>query len=235
MRTQRGAPDVAVLTPLAVVPFAISPAEMPPLTAFYFALSIHAQTPSTRSINVRIYPKTFPPKRRRKATRRAELRIFNALASSNLEPALSYYEWRRTFDDLELDFAVWMRDHGRAAHAGEGRTATSCANGEFELHTQGRGRYPSRHLPSTKPGSPLWICTMTLWTSWRPPTTHSSCRCSASQTCSPTSRSRSSRTVSGCACSGSATNPTNGCRRSCWPNRCGRRCPRRASPVRCTA
>ena len=63
---------------------------------------------------MQMYPSQFPPKRRRKATRRAELRIFNALASSNLA-GFSYYEWRKDFDDLELDFAVWMRDHGRAA------------------------------------------------------------------------------------------------------------------------
>ena len=84
---------------------------------------------------MRIYPKTFPPKRRRKATRRAELRIFNALASSNLA-GFSYYEWRRTFDDLELDFAVWMRDHGRAGIQVKGGHY-QLRQGEFELHTQG--------------------------------------------------------------------------------------------------
>ena len=83
-----------------------------------------------------IYPTEFPPKRRRKPTRRAELRVFNALASSPLA-GFVYYEWRRTFDDLELDFAIWLRDHGRAGLQVKGGHY-QLANGEFELHTQGR-------------------------------------------------------------------------------------------------
>ena len=85
---------------------------------------------------MQMYPSQFPPKRRRKATRRAELRIFNALASSNLA-GFSYYEWRKDFDDIELDFAIWLRDHGRAGLQVKGGHY-QLANGEFELHTQGR-------------------------------------------------------------------------------------------------
>ena len=85
---------------------------------------------------MQMYPSQFPPKRRRKATRRAELRIFNALASSNLA-GFSYYEWRKDFDDIELDFAVWMRDHGRAALQVKGG-GYELRQGEFYLHTQGR-------------------------------------------------------------------------------------------------
>ena len=84
---------------------------------------------------MQMYPSQFPPKRRRKATRRAELRIFNALASSNLA-GFSYYEWRKDFDDLELDFAIWMRDHGRAALQVKGG-GYELRQGEFYLHTQG--------------------------------------------------------------------------------------------------
>ena len=83
-----------------------------------------------------IYPRKFPPKRLRKVTRRAELRVFNALANSPLE-GFVFYEWRRTFDDLELDFAVWARDLGRAAVQVKGGHY-QLVNGEFELHTQGR-------------------------------------------------------------------------------------------------
>ena len=85
---------------------------------------------------MRMYPKDFPPKRRRQPTRRAELRVFNALASSPLA-GFAFYEWRRTFDDLELDFAIWLRDHGRAGLQVKGGHY-QLANGEFELHTQGR-------------------------------------------------------------------------------------------------
>lgn len=52
------------------------------------------------------YPREFPPKRRRKPRRRAALRIFQALPSSPRE-GFAYYGWRRDFDDLELDFALW--------------------------------------------------------------------------------------------------------------------------------
>ena len=85
---------------------------------------------------MRMYPKDFPPKRRRQPTRRAELRVFNALARSPLA-GFAFYEWRRTFDDLELDFAIWLRDHGRAGLQVKGGHY-QLANGEFELHTQGR-------------------------------------------------------------------------------------------------
>ena len=84
---------------------------------------------------MQMYPSQFPPKRRRKATRRAELRIFNALASSNLA-GFAYYEWRKDFDDIELDFAIWMRDHGRAALQVKGG-GYELRQGEFYLHTQG--------------------------------------------------------------------------------------------------
>ena len=85
---------------------------------------------------MQIYPRQFPPKRRRQRTRRAERRIYQTLASSPLS-GFTYYEWRRTFDDLELDFAVWARDHGRAGIQVKGGHY-QLANGEFELHTQGR-------------------------------------------------------------------------------------------------
>ena len=83
-----------------------------------------------------INPREFPPKRRRQPTRGAERRVFNALASSPLA-GFVYYEWRRTFDDIELDFAIWLRDHGRAGLQVKGGHY-QLANGEFELHTQGR-------------------------------------------------------------------------------------------------
>ena len=46
--------------------------------------------------------------------RRAALRIFQPLPSSPRE-GFAYYEWRRDFDDLELDFALWIHPLGRGA------------------------------------------------------------------------------------------------------------------------
>lgn len=93
---------------------------------------------------MRMYPKEFPPKRRRKPTRRAELRIFNALASSTLA-GFAYYEWRRDFGEPELDFAVWLRDLGRGALQVKGGPY-ELVNGDWFLHTQGDAK-PIRSSP----------------------------------------------------------------------------------------
>ena len=85
---------------------------------------------------MRMYPEKFHPKRLGKPTRRAELRIYQALARSLL-PGFAYYEWRRDFDDHELDFAVWIRDHGRAAMQVKGGHY-QMVNCNWKLHTQGR-------------------------------------------------------------------------------------------------
>ena len=63
---------------------------------------------------MRTFPSRFPPRRRRKPTRRAEALIFDALAKSSLD-GFAYYEWRKSFDDIEVDFVVWVQKHGRAA------------------------------------------------------------------------------------------------------------------------
>ena len=181
---------------------------------------------------MQMYPSQFPPKRRRKATRRAELRIFNALASSNLA-GFAYYEWRKDFDDIELDFAIWMRDHGRAALQVKGG-GHELRQGEFYLHT--------RDGAVSLPASPLdeaWLAALDLHDdivdklapAYDPFVLPVLCF----PDMLPTRQSKNSRTVSGFACSGSATNPTYGCRRSCWLNRCGRCCPPREYPVRCSA
>ena len=85
---------------------------------------------------MRMYPEKFHPKRLGKPTRRAELRIYQALARSLL-PGFAYYEWRRDFDDHELDFAVWIRDYGRAAMQVKGGHY-QLVNCNWKLHTQGR-------------------------------------------------------------------------------------------------
>ena len=83
---------------------------------------------------MQIYPREFPAKRRRIPTRRAERRIFNALTNSPLE-GFTYYEWRRDYNDIELDFAIWLRDQGRVALQVKGG-GHELRQGEFYLHTQ---------------------------------------------------------------------------------------------------
>ena len=63
---------------------------------------------------MRMYPREFPAIRHRMPKRRAERRIYEALARSD-HRGFSYYEWRRGYEYIELDFAVWIVDLGRFA------------------------------------------------------------------------------------------------------------------------
>ena len=63
---------------------------------------------------MRMYPREFPATRRNIPKRRAERRIFEALAGSDCR-GFAYYEWRRGYGDIELDFAVWIVGLGRFA------------------------------------------------------------------------------------------------------------------------
>ncbi len=63
---------------------------------------------------MRMYPREFPATRRKMPTRRAERRIYEALASSDRQ-GFVFYEWRRGYERIELDFAVWIVDLGRFA------------------------------------------------------------------------------------------------------------------------
>ena len=56
---------------------------------------------------MRMYPREFPANRRKKPKRRAERRIYEALAGSDRQ-GFVYYEWRRGYEGIELDFAVWI-------------------------------------------------------------------------------------------------------------------------------
>ena len=69
---------------------------------------------------MRMYPKEFPADRRKKLKRQAERRVYEALADSKRQ-GFCYYEWRRGYEHIELDFAVWIEGLGRFAPAGEGR------------------------------------------------------------------------------------------------------------------
>ena len=61
---------------------------------------------------MRMYPREFPPNRRGKPKRRAERRVYEALAGSDRR-GFCYYEWRRDYERIELDFAVWIEELGR--------------------------------------------------------------------------------------------------------------------------
>ncbi len=63
---------------------------------------------------MRMYPREFPATRRKKPKRRAERRIYEALASTDRQ-GFVYYEWRRGYERIELDFAVWIVGLGRFA------------------------------------------------------------------------------------------------------------------------
>ena len=63
---------------------------------------------------MRMYPREFPATRRNKPKRGAERRTYEALASS-YHQGFVYYEWRKGYKHIELDFAVWIVDLGRFA------------------------------------------------------------------------------------------------------------------------
>ena len=63
---------------------------------------------------MRMFPKEFPPDRRNMPKRRAERSVHEALAGSDRQ-GFVYYEWRKGYGHIELDFAVWCGGLGRFA------------------------------------------------------------------------------------------------------------------------
>ena len=63
---------------------------------------------------MRMYPREFPPSRRKIPKRRAERRVYEALAGSDRR-GFVYYEWRKGYGHIELDYAVWIEGLGRFA------------------------------------------------------------------------------------------------------------------------
>ena len=63
---------------------------------------------------MRMYPREFPSGRRKKPKRQAERRTYEALAGSDRR-GFVYYEWRKGYGHIELDFAVWIEGLGRFA------------------------------------------------------------------------------------------------------------------------
>ena len=61
---------------------------------------------------MRMYPREFPRGRRSNPKRRAERRVYEALAGSDRQ-GFCYYEWRQGYECIELDFAVWIQELSR--------------------------------------------------------------------------------------------------------------------------
>ena len=104
---------------------------------------------------MRMYPREFPATRRRMPKRRAERRIFEALAGSDRQ-GFAYYEWRRDYGGIELDFAVWIVGLGRFALQVKGGRYL-LAGGEWFLKTKD-GPVPI----GTSPLEEAWLAALDL-------------------------------------------------------------------------
>ena len=83
---------------------------------------------------MRMYPREFPSGRRKKPKRQAEQRVYEALAGSDRQ-GFCYYEWRRGYERIELDFAVWIEGLGRFALQVKGGRYL-LIDGEWHLQTR---------------------------------------------------------------------------------------------------
>ena len=93
---------------------------------------------------MRMYPREFPSGRRRKPKRQAERRVYEALAGSDRR-GFCYYEWRKGYEHIELDFAVWIEGLGRFALQVKGGRYL-LIDGEWYLKTRD-GVQPVRSSP----------------------------------------------------------------------------------------
>ena len=93
---------------------------------------------------MRMYPREFPSGRRRNPKRQAERRIFEALAGINHQ-GFCYYEWRKGYERIELDYAVWIEALGRFALQVKGGRYL-LIDGEWYLKTRA-GLQPVKSCP----------------------------------------------------------------------------------------
>lgn len=63
---------------------------------------------------MKMYPREFPSGRRKDPKRRAERQTYEALAGND-HRGFVFYEWRRGYEAIELDFAIWIAGLGRFA------------------------------------------------------------------------------------------------------------------------
>ena len=99
---------------------------------------------------MRMYPREFPTGRRRKPKRRAERRVHEALAAIKRR-GFAYYEWRKGYESIELDFAVWVEWLARFALQVKGGQYR-ISEGEWRLKTRD-GVQPI----STSPLDEVWL------------------------------------------------------------------------------
>ena len=83
---------------------------------------------------MRMYPRQFPPARLEMPKRRAERQVFEALAESKRQ-GFAYYEWRRGYGRIELDFAAWVEGLGRFAMQVKGG-GYELIDGDWHLKTR---------------------------------------------------------------------------------------------------
>ena len=102
-----------------------------------------------------MYPREFPPRRRRMPKRRAEQQVYKALASSHRR-GFVYYEWRKGYGCPELDFGVWIADLGRFALQVKGGRYR-LIDGEWRLLTR-EGSKEVRSCPLDE----TWLATLDL-------------------------------------------------------------------------
>ena len=123
---------------------------------------------------MRMHPREFPSGRRKKAKRQAERRVYEALAVAGRQ-GFVYYEWRKGYEHIELDYAVWVKDLGRFALQVKGGCYL-LIDGEWHLKT-GKASSRSSRARWTRPSWPRWTCTTTSRNVRAPPTTRTSFRC----------------------------------------------------------
>ena len=148
---------------------------------------------------MRMYPREFPSGRRRKPKRQAERRVYEALAGSDRR-GFCYYEWRKGYEHIELDFAVWIEGLGRFALQVKGGRYL-LIDGEWYLKTRD-GVQPVESCPLDE----AWLGALDLHDDIKElaktPTTRTSFRCWHFRTWSLMRPSRIWRSARGCTRSG---------------------------------
>lgn len=132
---------------------------------------------------MKMSPKAFPAGRRQRPKRRAEQRVYKTLAGSDRQDFV-YYEWRRGYRHIELDFYVWI--------VGLGRFALQVKGGHYQL-IGGECHLKTRNGVQAVETSPLdetWLAALTSPmrspNGLTPATTHTSSQCWRFPTLNPT-------------------------------------------------
>ena len=150
---------------------------------------------------MKMFPREFPSGRRKKPKRQAERRVYEALAATARQ-GFVYYEWRRGYQCIELDFAVWVEDLGRFALQVKGGHYL-LIDGEWHLKTR-EGLQPVKSCPldETKLAALDLHDDMARRTGRHTATTRTSFRCWYFRTWSPIRPSKAWPSARACTSSG---------------------------------